>query len=73
MGWRYEPEAQGKKPCPCLMCIQSGGYKTNKLKEKFEKQYSRKEAKEILISSTNEDELCEALSCLFRGQELNPK
>ena len=33
MGWRYEPHAQGKEPCPCPVCIQRGGFKTNKLRE----------------------------------------
>jgi len=67
IGWRYEPKAHGKVPCPCRICMQFGGYKTNKLKEKPEKEYSNKEAKEILISSNNEDEILNALSCL-RGK-----
>ena len=64
MGWRYEPEAHGKKPCPCPMCIQSGGYKTYKLKEKTEYNISRKEAKEIISVSNDADELYEAVTRL---------
>ncbi|MCG8313961.1 MAG: hypothetical protein MI976_12155 [Pseudomonadales bacterium] len=61
MGWRYEPDAHGKKPCPCPMCLQPGGYKTNKLKEVYSEQMSRSEAKEIIGSSDDEDELWEAV------------
>ena len=64
MGWRYEPASHGKEPCPCPMCIQPGGYKTNKLKEKHKATYSRKEAREILLHSNAEDELNEAISCM---------
>lgn len=61
MGWRYEPDSHGKKPCPCPMCIQRGGYKTRKLKEKTEYNISKKEAREILSISTDTDELYEAV------------
>jgi len=64
MGWRYQPHAHGIKPCPCPMCIQSGGYKTNALKEKPEITMSRNEAKEIIAKSTNEDELWDAVQRL---------
>lgn len=61
MGWRYEPDAHGKKPCPCPMCLQPGGYKTNKLKEIYNEQMSRAEAKEVISSSNDEDKLWEAV------------
>jgi len=64
MGWRYEPDSHGKKPCPCPMCIQRGGYKTNRLKEKTEYNISKKEAREILVTSTDPDELWEAVDRL---------
>ena len=61
MGWRYEPKAHGKKPCPCPMCIQRGGFKTNSLKEKTEAPFSRARAKEIILNSSDENELIEAI------------
>ncbi|MCW8931551.1 MAG: hypothetical protein OQL19_15090 [Gammaproteobacteria bacterium] len=67
MGWRYMPNAHGKKPCPCPMCIQDGGYKTNRLKEKNENKISRYEAKEILLTSSDIDKLWEAV-CRLQGK-----
>jgi len=61
MGWRYEPNAHGKKPCPCPMCIQGGGFKTASLKEKRDVALSREEAKEILNSSNDDDKLVIAI------------
>lgn len=61
MGWRYQPGAHGKKPCPCPMCIQSGGFKTKNLKEVNEPSMSKAEAKSIISTSTDEDELWEAV------------
>jgi hypothetical protein len=67
MGWRYQPHAHGTKPCPCPMCIQFGGYKTNALKEKPEFTMSRTEAKEIIANSSDDDDICWALDRL-RGK-----
>jgi len=67
MGWRYQSHAHGTKPCTCPMCIQSGGYKTNALKEKPEFTMSRTEAKEIIANSSDEDDICWALDRL-RGK-----
>ncbi|MCK5854228.1 MAG: hypothetical protein KAG56_03335 [Sulfurovaceae bacterium] len=64
MGWRYEPKAHGKAPCPCPMCIQKGGFKTNSLKEKNEHEISQKKAKEIIAFSNDEYDICDAISRL---------
>ena len=64
MGWRYQPHAHGNRPCPCPMCIQAGGYKTNALKEKPEPTMSRNEAKEIIASSRDEEQIWDAITCL---------
>lgn len=61
MGWRYEPNAHGKVPCPCPMCIQPGGFKTADLKEKRQLEITREEAREILLHSNDESKLVEAL------------
>ena len=61
MGWRYEPNAHGKEPCPCPMCILKGGYKTANLKEKVTPNISRQKARIILNESNDDDELVEAL------------
>jgi hypothetical protein len=61
MGWRYEPNAHGKRPCPCPMCIQFGGYKTSGLKEHNEEEMTRLQAKQIVETSNNEDELSDAV------------
>ena len=67
LGWRYEPNAHGKRPCPCPMCIQRGGYKTNNLKEKRLETLSRPEAKRIIQTSNDENELWEAV-CRLQGK-----
>jgi hypothetical protein len=38
LGWRYYPEAHGKKPCGCPYC-QKGEYGGRKLREKYEKSF----------------------------------
>lgn len=61
MGWRYEPHAHGKEPCPCPVCIQRGGFKTNKLREDDSHSISRLEAKEIIAKSNDDDDIWLAL------------
>ena len=34
IGWRYYPKAHGHKPCLCPVCIDKGGIKSRKLREK---------------------------------------
>lgn len=61
MGWRYQPGAHGKRPCPCPVCIQSGGFKTKKIREPSEPSISKTLAKKIISISTDEDELWKAV------------
>lgn len=61
MGWRYEPSAHGKEPCPCPMCILSGGFKTSALKESHEPSMSREKARNTLQKSNDNEEIVEAL------------
>ena len=61
MGWRYEPNSHGKEPCPCPMCILKGGFKTSALKEKYNPNISREEARQILVESNDTDKIVEAL------------
>jgi len=35
VGWRYQPGAHGKKPCPCPICVR-GNYGARRIREKFE-------------------------------------
>jgi len=61
MGWRYEPNAHGKQPCPCPMCILSGGFKTSALKERYEPSITREQARNVLRESNNDEDIVEAL------------
>lgn len=61
MGWRYTPQAHGTKPCPCPMCLQKGGYKTQSLKEQSKTTLSRNEAKEIIAKSNDEAKIHDAI------------
>ncbi|MGI0119420.1 hypothetical protein [Zooshikella sp. RANM57] len=67
MGWRYQPHAHGKKPCPCPMCMQAGGYKTRSLKEIESESITKAEAIEIIATSSDEDALWEAV-CRLQGK-----
>ncbi len=64
MGWRYIPHAHGTKPCPCPMCLQKGGYKTQTLKENESWKMSRNEAKEIIKNSKDENQIWDAVQRL---------
>ncbi len=36
-GWRYEPDAHGKRPCPCPVCLPRGSVKSARLRERLER------------------------------------
>ena len=36
IGWRYYPEAHGKKPCGCPICIPNGEIKSRKIRQQWE-------------------------------------
>ncbi|MEU8202946.1 hypothetical protein [Streptosporangium sp. NPDC049046] len=35
-GWRYMPEAHGRFPCPCPVCLQPGQYGSARIRQKAE-------------------------------------
>jgi hypothetical protein len=35
VGWRYQPGAHGKKPCPCPICVR-GSYGARRIRKKYE-------------------------------------
>jgi hypothetical protein len=41
VGWRYYPEAHGKRPCGCPVCVPRGSIKSRKLRDAFEATMSR--------------------------------
>jgi hypothetical protein len=36
IGWRYKPDAQGKKPCPCRVCVPRGTIKSSRLRRRLD-------------------------------------
>lgn len=40
VGWRYYPDAHGKKPCGCPVCQPRGEIRSRKLREAYEASYS---------------------------------
>ncbi|WP_236141372.1 hypothetical protein [Nostoc sp. CMAA1605] len=36
LGWRYYPEAHGKKPCGCPVCLLKGEIKSRKIRQAWE-------------------------------------
>ena len=75
-GWRYFPEAHGRKPCFCPACVSIGEPKSGRRRREWIKEnegspYNRKEAREILAASTDAKELGDAIWALggkdYRG------
>jgi hypothetical protein len=66
IGWRYQPDAHGKQPCPCPRCIR-GLYGAQSIREKFDPlpprlPYAMRKA--AVIASSNADEVISALWAL---------
>lgn len=38
IGWRYYPEAHRKKPCGCPVCLRRGEIKSQRIREKWERE-----------------------------------
>ena len=73
MGWRYSAKAHGTKPCGCPMCLQFGGYKTKRFRED-ESNMSRKDAKKIILNSSDDEKLWDALSSMYgKKRKESPK
>jgi hypothetical protein len=36
MGWRYKPDAHGRKPCPCRACLPRGTIKAADLRRRLD-------------------------------------
>jgi hypothetical protein len=36
VGWRYRPDAHGRPPCPCPVCLQPGEYGAARIRERFD-------------------------------------
>jgi len=66
IGWRYFPTSHEKKPCFCPGCLRVGEYRSSKnrkawLEENESPKLTVNQAKEILHSSTDTDELYRAM------------
>ena len=40
LGWRYYPEAKGRKPCGCPVCIRPGEIKSRRIREAYENSFA---------------------------------
>lgn len=36
IGWRYFPNAHGRQPCPCPMCLMRGEMKSKRIRKKYD-------------------------------------
>ena len=36
VGWRYFPDAHGRRPCPCPMCLLRGEMKSKRIRKKYD-------------------------------------
>jgi hypothetical protein len=57
LGWRFSPNAKGRKPCLCPACIGAGKYGSNKLLERQLETYKKR-----LRQGQNENERIDALN-----------
>ena len=66
MGWRYFPGSHDRKPCFCPGCLVKGEYGTSDDRKEWESENSPlpmkvAQAKDILLNSTDTDELYRAM------------
>ena len=40
VGWRYSPQAKGRKPCGCPACVPRGEIRGRRLRERYEASFS---------------------------------
>lgn len=36
VGWRYQPDAHGRQPCPCPVCLPPGSFKASQLRRRLD-------------------------------------
>ncbi len=63
IGWRYQPHAHGKTPCPCPRCMR-GSYGARRIQDKFDPlpvrvPYASRKA--TIVSSNNVDDIIDTL------------
>lgn len=69
IGWRYLPQAHGRRPCPC--CAPQGGYNTARLRRWFPYDQPPRPKNELMArlrDADTADEIIDALSELGRSR-----
>ncbi|MDG4826416.1 HEAT repeat domain-containing protein [Asanoa sp. WMMD1127] len=65
MGWRYQPGAHGRRPCPCPVCLRPGTFKVARLRRRFDEPESPSAPKGELMArlraATTADEIVDVL------------
>ncbi|MEU7141484.1 HEAT repeat domain-containing protein [Nocardia sp. NPDC046473] len=68
-GWRYRPEAHGRRPCACPVCLGRGGFKAADLRRRFPigaPELTKPQLLDRLRNAADDDELMDALYGLGR-------
>ncbi|WP_433654619.1 HEAT repeat domain-containing protein [Nocardia sp. CA-128927] len=68
-GWRYHPEAHGRRPCACPACLGRGEFKAADLRRRFSidsPALTKPQLLEHLRNADNDDDLIDALYGLAR-------
>ncbi|WP_068053040.1 HEAT repeat domain-containing protein [Nocardia xishanensis] len=63
-GWRYHPDAHGRRPCACPACLARGEFKAADLRRRFATeppQLTKPQLLDRLRNADNDDELIDAL------------
>jgi hypothetical protein len=67
IGWRYQPDAHGRAPCACPVCLAPGSYKAAEIRRRFSYQEPRPTKRELMAAlhaATTSDETVDALLAL---------
>ncbi|MFD6162303.1 HEAT repeat domain-containing protein [Nocardia sp. NPDC060256] len=68
-GWRYHPNAHGRRPCACPACLGRGGFKAADLRRRYpteSPELTKPQLLEQLRNAADDDELMDALYGLGR-------
>ena len=71
VGWRYQPAAHGRRPCPCPACLPRGTYKVARLRRRFpydEPPSPKSELMARLRTAGTADEIIDVLCDLGRAR-----
>ncbi len=65
IGWRYQPHAHGKTPCPCPICLPRGDIRSRSIRERYDPKPVLKPYEEIKAQISRETDVEKLIECLW--------